>query len=367
MDQDVQIYQQVMPTWVPDAVRRYIAHTEGGTSIRSLARLEGCHASTVMRQIRQVETLREDLLVDEAIGWLGNIFPKIVSEKKTVSRPDPGFRSDDTLPHSAPLEKETVPALRRLAQPGAVLAVAPNMDRAVIVRNGNGAETHRLGIVDRRVAQALALNGWISCELSGEPGGAGRLSRYRITDIGRQELKTMLARAENRASGFAEQPALFAAQRPAPPRPRQRSSLPETPVQSLARRREADGTPFLDQDLVRAAGRIQDDFELAQMEPRMTTRWSDYLTQGVTGGPAGSGEGQTTAAAARQRVTDALRVLGPGLGDVVLECCCRLHGLEAAERKLGWSSRSAKVVLRIALQRLKMHYDSLNDGGGLIG
>ena len=73
------------------------------------------------------------------------------------------------------------------------------------------------------------------------------------------------------------------------------------------------------------------------------------------------------AAAARERVSAALAALGPGLGDVVLECCCRMQGLETAEKKLGWSARSGKIVLRIALQRLRQHYDGLNDGGGLIG
>lgn len=53
----------------------------------------------------------------------------------------------------------------------------------------------------------------------------------------------------------------------------------------------------------------------------------------------------------------ALRDLGPGLGDMVLRCCCFLEGLEAAERRMGWSARSGKIVLRIALQRLRRHYD----------
>ncbi|MEC8667864.1 MAG: DUF6456 domain-containing protein [Pseudomonadota bacterium] len=360
MSHHVQNWSDTWPDWVPDQVRRYIAHTEGGTTIRSLARAVGCHASTVLRQIRQVEEAREDVLYDEALRWLG--------ARTLRPEPDgppadlPGFRADDSDGPVPTLEKEAVPALRRLAQVGAVLAVATEMDKAVIVRNGADGETHRLGIVDRRVAQALALNRWISCI---QPG---RLSRYRITTLGRTMLGDLTARAENRASGFAERPAGFSG---ADPRerddaPRARFNHAETPVLCLARRRDAKGQPFLTQPLIRAAERIQVDFELAQMEPRVTTNWDDFLTGGVRGGPAGDPP-LRGAAAARARVTAALRDLGPGLGDVVLECCCRLQGLETAEKKLGWSARSGKIVLRIALQRLRQHYDSLGDKGGLIG
>jgi hypothetical protein len=84
-----------------------------------------------------------------------------------------------------------------------------------------------------------------------------------------------------------------------------------------------------------------------------------------TGGQSGhAGYG---AEAARARVIGALRDLGPGLGDVALRCCCYLEGLESAEKKMGWSARSAKIVLRIALQRLKRHYAELGDAGGMIG
>ena len=59
-----------MPQWVPDSVRRYLAHTETGLSIRELARREGCHASTVLRQVRRTEARRDDALVDAALHML---------------------------------------------------------------------------------------------------------------------------------------------------------------------------------------------------------------------------------------------------------------------------------------------------------
>jgi lambda repressor-like predicted transcriptional regulator len=60
-----------LPDWLPDAVRLYLDHTEQGLSLRQLARREGCHASTVLRKVRQYEQRRDDPLVDEALDALG--------------------------------------------------------------------------------------------------------------------------------------------------------------------------------------------------------------------------------------------------------------------------------------------------------
>jgi hypothetical protein len=98
------------------------------------------------------------------------------------------------------------------------------------------------------------------------------------------------------------------------------------------------------------------------MGPRVTQNWDRFLTTGDRGGAPGDsgiGDGPT---AARNRVAAALGDLGPGLGDVVMRVCCFLEGLEAAEKRMGWSARSGKVVLRIALQRLKRHYEGRSRG-----
>ncbi len=54
-----------------------------------------------------------------------------------------------------------------------------------------------------------------------------------------------------------------------------RVNLAESPVQVLARRRDTDGRPFLEAEHVSAAERLREDFELAQMGPRVTQNWSD--------------------------------------------------------------------------------------------
>jgi hypothetical protein len=351
----------IWPNWVPDHVKSYILHAKEGKSIRTVARQESCHASTVLRHVRQVEAAREEPLTDEAVNWLiskcGPIGSQMETDKIGNSLPAPP--SDDA--DMAEITRVLPIALRRLAQPKAVLAIAAGMDRAVIVRDREDGEAHRLGVIERPVALALALNGWITCD------APARISRYRVTQAGRAALNSLIAREENRAGGFSEAPGLFDMQARRKRAQTRKSPQADTPVSALARRRDSRGEAFLDAALVRAAERIQDDFELAQMEPRMTANWDDFLTAGISGPGHVPDPALRGSAAARERVSAALRVLGPGLADVVLECCCRLQGLEAAEKKLGWSARSGKIVLRIALQRLTAYYDGLQDGGGLIG
>ncbi|WP_368660936.1 DUF6456 domain-containing protein [Paracoccus sp. (in: a-proteobacteria)] len=143
-------------------------------------------------------------------------------------------------------------------------------------------------------------------------------------------------------------------------RRRARVNLAESPVQLLARRRGPDGKPFLSRDEIAAAERIREDFELAQLGPRVTQNWDRFMTSGVEAGRGTGGDGSF---AARDRVAAALRDLGPGMGDVVLRVCCFLEGVEATERRLGWSARSGKVVLRLALMRLARHYQVTYGGG----
>jgi len=373
------------PAWVPQDALRYLAHTEAGLPIRMLARRAGCHASTVLRQIRRLENRRDDILVDEALRRLGQLhFPPTTQTPASGAagralqkqQQEEFSMQTDTLttgstpdapPSSEMLRAEARRVLRRLAEPGAVLAVAAEMDKAVVVREDTAGAATRTAVVDSAVAQAMALKEWIACDTP------GRVSRYRITGTGRAALAGLLAEAENHASqGLAEDPAGFAGKTqtgdaPAAPRRRMRYCAVETPLLALARRRDKTGQPFLADELVTAGERLREDFELSQMGPKLAQNWEGFLTGGVQGGRAG---GETMAqgpAAARARVTSALRDLGPGLADVALRCCCYLEGLETAERRMGWSARSGKIVLRIALQRLRRHYDGLGQAGGMIG
>jgi len=356
-----------LPQWVPTGALHYIAHTETGAPIRALARKAGCHASTVMRQIRKVEMRRDDPLVDAALRKLGAVSTETVTRKDTAS----GAKAPP-IPTDATLAREAMRVLRRLCETGAVLAVAEGLDKAVVVRDGPDGSNTRTAVVDASVAQAMALNDWIS------PAMTGRITRYHITGAGRTALDGFVERfgmTSDAASGFADDPSAFVGAATfddiddeSPASCRARFVVSESPLSVLARRRDKQGKRFLDEGLVQSGERLREDFELAQMDSTVTQNWDQFLTAGTSGGPSDSACGTDAPSAARARVKSALADLGPGLSDVVLRCCCYLEGLETTEKRLGWSARSGKVVLRIALMRLKRHYDeTIGPEGAMIG
>lgn len=360
--------------WVPETVSRYLAHTMSGRSIRDLARCAGCHASTILRQIRRVEAWRDDPLIDAALVALEATHFASDHGAKTVAimgatttrknrNMNVSHSQAETDLRTATLEHQARLILRRLCESDAVLAVAEDMEKAVVVRDSGDGNSLRTAVVTSEIAQAMALKGWISC------AKPGRISRYRITAIGRSDLSRLLAKEENRVSaavghGFADAQAPFdAAATAGMANPatagvrRSRFSSADSPLVALARRKDRDGSPFLNEGLVSAGERLREDFELAQLGPKVTQNWDSFLTGGSKSNAAsGTGDGSSRA---RSRVAGALGDLGPGLSDVALRCCCYLEGLESAEKRMGWSARSGKIVLRIALQRLKRHYDSM--------
>jgi hypothetical protein len=112
---------------------------------------------------------------------------------------------------------------------------------------------------------------------------------------------------------------------------------------------------------VKQAERLREDYELALLESNAPIDWLGAIRSGL------SRKSQAPAASALYRARSALADLGPGLGDVALRCCCRLEGLEAVEQTMGWSARSGKIVLRIALQRLARHYEDTQAAEALVG
>lgn len=352
-------HASAFPDWVPRPARLYVQHACAGRSLRDLARSERCAPSTVLRHVRRVEASRDDPLMDDAIDRLALA---ATAHRPTGEETDP--MSAQTLRSAviddATLVREGRRILRRLAEAGAFLAVARGLDQAVVMREAEAGPV-RTATLPRAVAQAFVLKDWVRCT------HAGRVTRYVLTEAGRAALARMLSdklRAKRAARGDAAHESPFLAQKAemadrvidGPEGPATvRVNLSESPLGGLARKRDRDGKPFLPLDLVSAGERLREDYERAQMGPRVGQNWERFLTAGID--DASSGRGPCDGpSGARARVSEALRALGPGLADVVLRVCCLLEGLETAEKRMGWSARSGKIVLRIALQRLRDHY-----------
>src|SRR5210317_1406223 len=134
----------------------------------------------------------------------------------------------------------------------------------------------------------------------------------------------------------------------------------EAPLKILARRRDGQGDAFLSRDLVQAGLRLSEDFILSAAGSYVQDAINDVAAI-LDGALDSQVKGDI---AAWGRFIAALRDLGPGLADIALRSCCLNEGLEGSEAALGWSARLGKVVLRIALVRLKRHYDALYGAGG---
>ncbi len=133
----------------------------------------------------------------------------------------------------------------------------------------------------------------------------------------------------------------------------------ENPLGWLRRRKGPDGNPFITDDMAAAGDRLRTDFTLAQMTPSITTNWTRIQTYGPgsRSAPGNSANDLSdTALAARQRFTRAVNAVGPEMADIVVDVCCFLIGLGEAEKSRAWPQRSAKLVLRLALDILARHY-----------
>ena len=106
--------------------------------------------------------------------------------------------------------------------------------------------------------------------------------------------------------------------------------------------------------------RLRADYERAQLAPSITMNWN-----AIGGGGGGGGGGKRGASdltpgerqlAARARFDGALAAAGPGLADVLWRVVCAGESLPDAEKSLAWPTRSGKLVLRLALDRVAGFY-----------
>lgn len=138
----------------------------------------------------------------------------------------------------------------------------------------------------------------------------------------------------------------------------------ESPLAWLARRRGRDGAALIDGEEFAAGERLRADFSRARLGG-LTSNWRG--AERISGGGFGREEIGMAALGARRRLAAALKAVGPGLDGVLLDVCCFLKGLEQVEIERRWPPRAAKVVLKLALQRLVAHYGPPAEARGPTG
>ena len=130
-----------------------------------------------------------------------------------------------------------------------------------------------------------------------------------------------------------------------------------SPLAWLMQRRDREGHPFITRDHFEAGEQLCRDYEYGGLIAR-TINYYDGVPISGKRYYSGAGDNPTVIQlAAKRRVDAALDFVGPGLSDVLVRVCCYQEGLEQAEKNLAWPNRSAKLVLRFALERLVAHYN----------
>jgi len=255
------------------------------------------------------------------------------------------------------VEREARRVLRRLADPKAVLAAIDGTEKFGLFSARNKWQRPVLQCAAAAV-KAFQNKDYLVSVRADHPGAlAGEAPRYCLSTVG----EAFLRRVGSEHDPFGGQHRVMQSrviEGAARSRRAVQVNVAETPLGWLRNRKDVDGKPLLTAAEYEAGERLREDFTKAGLTARVTADWS--LAPGTApkrgGGRAGQLEMTDMALAARQRFFKAMEAAGPGLSDVLIEVCCHLNGLEETERGLGWPKRSAKLVLKIALQRLADHY-----------
>ncbi|MBM3578330.1 MAG: ATPase [Alphaproteobacteria bacterium] len=243
-------------------------------------------------------------------------------------------------------------AMRRLLQAleepsarGALSALEASTLVVLAANKGVTVVRARLPVAAGDAALAEGLVRW-------EQDGVER--RMALTDAGRAHLRRLSAPDVDQAEPFRAQHASYAL------RQLDKGARPalvndaESPRAWLARRKDREGRSFLDAAQFEAGERFRRDIEQAQLLQRVTANWEASINAARRGADAGTVS--EVAIDARRRLARAFDAVGPEMAGLLTDVCGYLKGLEIIETERGWPPRSAKVVLRIALDRLARHY-----------
>lgn len=255
-------------------------------------------------------------------------------------------------------------ALGHLCKRGSFAVSALEMKEALVM-GGKGSGQTKLATLPASTVAEWVANGYLR-QLA-----KGKVNRYEITEAGKAYAMEMdaaagfLDRAAERevAADLGNERPLSHTSNESPKR-----YAPDAPIVSMYEKQKGNHSHYRQQNWISERGfaastRLAEDFAQAQMlggQPT-TIDWSSIdfyadLTPLHDSTPRTWFDNDSTT-----RFEDALKAVGSGLSDILLLFICYEYGIEQAEKALKWSSRSGKVVLHIALERLADHYAAVGD------
>ena len=263
------------------------------------------------------------------------------------------FKGEAFMKREMSRQRQRLALLRALVRPGASAAwsgIGPSRVLTLLpLTPGGGGATVPVGAVMEALSAGLLAS------------DAGAPERVAITPAGRAWLRRQLASddpflTQHRELRKVAQPVKLG-EKPAGPMV---VNDAESPLAWLRQRKDRTGAPMLSDPQYAAGERLRQDYTFAALGPRVTANWSNMAPtdrQRRAGGTAGAMRDDVIAA--KSRVARAIAAAGPELGRMLMDVCCLLKGIEAAEAELGLPQRSGKVVLQLALTALARHYGLL--------
>src|ERR1700743_3668341 len=233
------------------------------------------------------------------------------------------------------IEREGRRVLRKLSERGLFLAPETGGQYALAGSKRAG----KLMRVSAVVVEAFRRRGWLS------PRGT-KPETFAISDAGAGWIARELAVDDP----FAAQHRVFGSRLMQTPQGERAVTVNEgeSPLARLCLRGLINTTQY------EAGERLARDFTVAGLMPRLAADLTAPISNGRGG--AKSEPFAEKMIAAKQRFRLAMSAVGAGPSDILFDVCCHLKGLESIESVNQWPTRSAKVVLQIALDRLATHY-----------
>lgn len=101
---------------------------------------------------------------------------------------------------------------------------------------------------------------------------------------------------------------------------------------------------------------LRSDYERAALPQSVTMQWDAPPNARVARGSHQHGTLTLAQIDAKKRFDGAIAHAGSGLADILWRVVCAGEAVPSAEKALGWPSRSGKIILMLALDRIADYY-----------